>query len=146
MLVPKSRFGSFIYPARSPLMKSKPADSDVTSPPVCDFDAALAALEGDRQLLGRMIEAFLAETSPLVLEMRDSIVHEHSVRLERAAHTLRGAVCNFVASNTYDAASRLQNFAVEKNWVAAGETLMELERELGDLIRALEGFRKGEAL
>jgi two-component system sensor histidine kinase/response regulator len=125
--------------------------SPTRSPPVtlsfvCDLDSALAALEGDRELLARMIGIFLAETPPLLRETRESIEREDEVRLERAAHTLRGAICNFAAPNAFAAASRVQEIARRKNWSVAALAYSELEKEMQELLEVLVGFTKGDAL
>lgn len=113
---------------------------------VCNLDAALAALEGDRELLERMIRIFLVEAPPLMQAACESIDAENAVRLERAAHTLRGAICNFSAPNALEAASYLQEIARQGKWSVAALAYAELEKDMRELREVLVGYTGGGAL
>jgi HPt (histidine-containing phosphotransfer) domain-containing protein len=113
---------------------------------VCDLHAALDALEGDRELLFRMIEAFLDETPTLLEESREAIVRRDAHALERSAHTIRGGLSNFAANGAYAAATRLENTGRDGNWTDAAMVHAQLESEMKDVLEVLAGFDRGGAL
>ncbi|MGZ5092479.1 MAG: Hpt domain-containing protein [Burkholderiales bacterium] len=112
---------------------------------VSDLDAALNALEGDRELLRRIVDLFLLQAPQLLEEVREAISRRDALTLERAAHKLRGSVTNFAAKNTYDAASRLESMGHVGDLTQAAEAQAELERALGELQATLVEFSKDRA-
>jgi HPt (histidine-containing phosphotransfer) domain-containing protein len=113
---------------------------------VCDLGAALRSLEGDRELLLRMIEAFLAETPMLLEDTREAVSRRDSVALERGAHTLKGSVSNFAARRAYEAAAELEEIGRRGNLKDAAAVHSRLQHELDDLVDVLVGYTQGEPL
>jgi HPt (histidine-containing phosphotransfer) domain-containing protein len=107
---------------------------------VCDLEAALSAVEGDRELLAGMIRVFLIESPALLEETREAVAREDALALERSAHTLRGGVSNFAAATAYDAAARLEHIGRAAEWTAAAAAQAQLEREMEKLVDVLVGF------
>jgi HPt (histidine-containing phosphotransfer) domain-containing protein len=107
---------------------------------VCDLEAALKALEGDRELLARMIRIFLMESPALLEETREAVAREDGRALERSAHTLRGGVANFAATSAYAAATRLESIGQAGDWMAAAAAQAQLETEMEKLVDVLVGF------
>jgi HPt (histidine-containing phosphotransfer) domain-containing protein len=112
---------------------------------VSDLDAALDALEGDRELLQRIVDLFLLQAPQLLEEVREAISRQDAFTLERAAHKLRGSVTNFAAKNTYDAALRLESMGHGGDLAQALEAQAQLERALGELQATLVEFGKDRA-
>jgi HPt (histidine-containing phosphotransfer) domain-containing protein len=112
---------------------------------VSDLDAALNALEGDRELLRRIVDLFLLQAPQLLEEVREAISRRDALTLERAAHKLRGSVTNFAAKNAYDAALRLESMGHGGDLTQAAEAQAELETALGELQATLVEFSKDRA-
>ena len=86
-----------------------PSDGDGAKGPqgsgaVFDLDIALAVVDGDRELLRRMVHVFSGQCPKLLGEIRDSVQHGDGVALERAAHKLKASVGSFGARRAYRAA------------------------------------------
>ena len=111
---------------------------------VCDLEAALSALEGDRELLAGMIRVFLMESPALLEETREAVAREDALALERSAHTLRGGVANFAAPTAYDAAARLEQIGRAGEWTGAAAAQAQLEREMERLVDVLIGFGRAD--
>ena len=113
----------------------------VESPPY-DFDTALARLEGDLELLAEVARSFIGEAPDLLSEIRHSISRRDPAALERTAHALKGAVCNFSAGPAFDGALGLEIMGKQGDLVHAEAAFAGLERNvamLGDALEALTG-------
>jgi HPt (histidine-containing phosphotransfer) domain-containing protein len=117
----------------------------VSSSGVCDLDAVLNALEGDRELLSGMIKVFLKESPALLERTRDALAARDAVAVERSAHTIRGALANFAARQACATARRLQESAGQADWESALTAHAELEEQIHDVVRVLTAFGSGEA-
>jgi two-component system, sensor histidine kinase and response regulator len=105
-----------------------------------DFVAALAGLDGDRDLFREIVE-ILAEDSPKQLaEIRDAIGQGDALWLNRAAHTLKGALSNFQARTCAELALKLELSGGSGELAGAGECLDALEKEMASLARSLTRF------
>jgi HPt (histidine-containing phosphotransfer) domain-containing protein len=110
----------------------------------CDLDAALNALEGDRELLLRMIQIFLGESGALRDRTRQAVAARDGAGVERAAHTLRGALANFRAREAGATARRLEESAAQGDWQTAAAAHADLEKQMEEVVRALAAFGPGE--
>ena len=112
-------------------------------PPAAVFDqqAALARVEGDRELLQEVAGLFCEETPELLSAMRESIAHSDSKALEQAAHSLKGTVSSFGAQAAREAACKLEVVGRDGDLARAELAYAELEREIARLIHALAVFR-----
>jgi HPt (histidine-containing phosphotransfer) domain-containing protein len=118
----------------------------VSAPNACDLGAALRSLEGDRDLLLRMIEAFLSETPMLLEDTREAISRRDALALERGAHTLKGSVSNFAARPAYESASELEAIGRGADWTKAAAVHARLQKELDDVVDILVGYTQGAPL
>jgi CheY-like chemotaxis protein len=75
---------------------------------IFDHAESLERTGGNEQLLGEMAALFAAECPKRMQEIRESIAGQDAAGLERAAHTLRGAVSNFSAPAAVAAVSELE--------------------------------------
>ena len=80
-----------------------------------DLNAALNALEGDRELLRRIARLFVVQSPQLLADIREALLRGDPDALERAAHKLRGSVSNFFATKAHDAALRLEQMGRDKD-------------------------------
>ena len=111
--------------------------------PVFDAAAALERVGGDRELLSEIAGLFEGEYPQLLGALREAIARQDTPALERAAHTLKGAVGNFAASAAFAAAQELESIGRQGNTERASELLASLETEVGRLQKALEAIHRG---
>ena len=76
--------------AASPVARETPA----ATPPEArlDWDAALEAVDGDRELLGTVLEGFLGQQPALLAELRDALAAGDLQVVKRVAHTVGGSL------------------------------------------------------
>jgi two-component system, sensor histidine kinase and response regulator len=88
-------------------VSAPPADEPV----VLDRDALARRVAGDAELLLDMVRNFNEERGALVAEVAASIAARDSDQLQRAAHSLKGALRTLAAPAASEAASRLEAIA-----------------------------------
>jgi CheY-like chemotaxis protein len=118
--------------------KGTTAASGVSNDPgsaVFDLDTALDGVEGDRELLRKMVQWFLSHCPKLLGELRDSVLRGDGVALERAAHRLKASVGSFGAQRAYQAAQRLEDLGAAGDVTGSQQAYPELE----EAVRRLQG-------
>jgi CheY-like chemotaxis protein len=109
---------------------------------VFDRNMTLAQVEDDKGLLQELIGLFFDGIPKLLSAIQESITRRDARALERAAHTLKGAVSNFGAKSAGDAALRLEVIGRSGNFTHSKEAYVELEKEVTRLGGALAAFRE----
>jgi CheY-like chemotaxis protein len=102
-----------------------------------DHAALLAGVDGDRDLLRQMVRVFLTDYPHRVAEMKEAVRRGDAVAVERAAHTLKGALGNFAASGTIAAAQGLEAMARRGSLDGVGDVCATLYSELALLAEEL---------
>lgn len=104
-----------------------------------DEAAALAALDGQRELLKELAGMFI-EDAPLVLEDLHKAVDAHDATVaRRAVHTLKGLVATFFAKPTTQLAQQLEDELASGSLTThTADGIEELEDSIQRLIRNLE--------
>ena len=104
-----------------------------------DFSAALARLEGDRDLLAEQMRFFLEDSPILISDICDAIDQGNFQKLQMSAHRLRGLSAGFDAQKLVDAAGELEQRAT-----AGGSNLAKTEevlvQEYDSLCHALQNY------
>lgn len=98
--------------------------------PSLDRPLALSRVGGDLELLREIAVLFLDECPRALLEIHQAVTGEDAVKLENAAHSLKGSVANFGASAAVAAAFRLEQMGRAQQLVEAPEALRALEQAL----------------
>ena len=112
-----------------------PVEDDV--PPSWNPDAALAGLDGDRDILGEIVAA-LIETAPAsIAAIRGAAKAGDAAALADAAHALKGAVSTVAAAPAHGVAARLESLARAGDLAGAIEQCDPLEQEMARLVAAL---------
>jgi len=109
---------------------------------VFDMAMALESLDGDFDLLREIIGISLAQFSKHMQNIQDGISKEDSKLLERAAHALKGAAANLLASGVMQAASQLEEMGRTGSLTGSKEALRSLEEEMEKLQLSLGKFEK----
>jgi CheY-like chemotaxis protein len=105
-----------------------------------DRVALLERVEGDQELLGEMIQLFVADAPQLLDAMRNALQQGDMILLERSAHSMKGAAGNLSAQVTVTAASKLEQSAKKGEAELSKENLTALEGAVERLIPLLENF------
>ena len=105
-----------------------------------DRAAVLDRVGGDESLLREITEIFLTEYPTLLEEIRAAVRAGDSGRLERFAHTLKGSVSNFGATEATRAAYQLEQIGRNQVLEEAPGALRALELHFSALRPALEAM------
>jgi two-component system, sensor histidine kinase and response regulator len=100
---------------------------------VIDWEEALAAVQGDRELLLEILEAFLTEGPQLLADANAAASRDDTAGLERAAHTLKAALRYIGATATSSQAARLEQTAKARDLAASKPLLEAVDRDLQSL-------------
>jgi HPt (histidine-containing phosphotransfer) domain-containing protein len=107
---------------------------------VFDRHAALEHTGGDEELLAQLAAICLEQTEPWLTEARGALASGDAGKLQRLAHTIKGAVSTFGAAEAVAAALRLETLARAADLMAAPTALTDLEQALGRLGPALRSL------
>jgi len=107
-----------------------------------DWQRALDSLDGNRQLLGELIDIFREESPKLRTEIETAIAAGDLTSLRRAAHTLKGALGHLAAGKARQIAEQVEELARGQNLQAARQLWPRLQSELDQLNPALAEFAK----
>jgi CheY-like chemotaxis protein/HPt (histidine-containing phosphotransfer) domain-containing protein len=95
-----------------------------------DVRFLLRRVEGDRGLMKELASVFLEDTPRLLKELTEAVEKHDHPKIERAAHTLKGAVANFGAKRARELALDLETRGREHDLELADCVLAELQKEL----------------
>ena len=108
--------------------------------PTFDRQKALDQIDGDRETLSLLVST-LDRASPAQFQaMSQAIDDADGQKLAAAAHCLKGSLGVFAAESAVALTRRIEQCAREEDFVAAKETLSELEREYAELQAELAIF------
>jgi PAS domain S-box-containing protein len=118
-----------------------------TSQPETLFDAAAfaARVDGDHALIRELVELFLMDCPQRLTCLQQAMQDADWQAVERAAHSLKGAVSNFCAPRALDAALRLESLARTGDASCIAAAYSVLEQELTHLQEALAHFAAVDA-
>jgi HPt (histidine-containing phosphotransfer) domain-containing protein len=108
-----------------------------------DWTMALEQLDGDRELLQELIGVFQQEWPGWRRELGQAVACGDSKGVKRLAHTIKGAVAQFVTGAALTAAEQLEKIGQEGNLQHAATVCATLEQEIERLLPALAGFSNG---
>ena len=104
---------------------------------ILDRAAMLERVGGDHSLMRELTEIFLEEYPRLLVGIRSAVEARDANCIERAAHSLKGAVANFGAAGALQAALAMELVGREGRMSAAPDALRYLEAEFQLLEPAL---------
>lgn len=103
-----------------------------------DEASALAALNGDRQLLCELAQIFVEDTPALLDEVEAAVNEERIDVARRLVHSLRGLSSTFYASPTTEIARRLEEAASQGQVdVLRNGGVQRLKAAFNDLVEQL---------
>jgi two-component system, sensor histidine kinase and response regulator len=103
-----------------------------------DWDAALARVGGDVDLLNDIARVFLDDCPRALAELRDAGARGDCALAERAAHGLKGAASNFGAKRVVEASLHIERMGRAGSLDGFAAALEALENGLASLQEELE--------
>jgi HPt (histidine-containing phosphotransfer) domain-containing protein len=107
-----------------------------------DRQSLLTHLDGDRDLLQKLVSLFLADAPKKLDAMRLAVESNDTESLSKLAHTMKGAVSNFSSEAVTDTALRLETAARQGNLSSARDAYRELEHLIQRVTPELEDLAK----
>ncbi|MBC8356013.1 MAG: response regulator [Planctomycetes bacterium] len=122
--------------------RTPPKSVDVSSlkSSVVDWSKALEIVQDDHELLAEIIHAYLDEVPNMVSQMYDALTKQDASTFQRAAHTLKGSLRYFGASEAFDMAYELECSGRNGDFEAVPELLAKVEAELAKIEPELQSF------
>ena len=117
--------------------QAAPAASDA----VLDPALALERVDGDRELLGEIIDLFLQDIGSLVQDLEQAVGAKDAEAIMRTAHRLKGSVATFAAKPATEAALRLETMGRSGDVSGVDAAFTALQTELTRLQPALQELR-----
>jgi two-component system, sensor histidine kinase and response regulator len=114
------------------------ANSNRSPVPTLNAAELLHRIDGDRALLAELVEILRMEYPGQLRDAQESIARGDAKGLERAGHSLKGALVNLSATSASGFAAELESLGRSGKLTLAGPKLMELENEMHQVIDTLE--------
>ncbi len=105
-----------------------------------DREAALVRVDGDESLLADLARLLLEEGPKMLATIQAAIAEKDAKQLERAAHSLKGAVSTFAAAGASDAALKLERLGRAGELEGAAHALAQMESQMDRLQAALQSL------
>ena len=132
--VSKPMKASDLYGAIDRMVHLDPSEksiSPITQKPDVDLSRAMETVDGDKDLLKELVHQLMEEYPGRLGEIQSTIDQDEPEKLERTAHSFKGAIGNFGAQNAYDLAFELEILGKDQQLVKASEVLVRLKEEMG---------------
>ncbi|HXE80768.1 MAG TPA: response regulator, partial [Vicinamibacterales bacterium] len=117
------------------------ASSGAGPDPVLDPAQALERVDGDRELLGEIIDLFFQDIDALVQDLQRAVSERNAEAIMRTAHRLKGSVATFAAKPATEAALRLETMGRSGDVSGVDAAFSALQAELARLQPALRELR-----
>jgi HPt (histidine-containing phosphotransfer) domain-containing protein len=105
-----------------------------------DRDDFLARIGNDRQLLGLLLDALERNAHTWRDEFEQALTSADFPRIRRLAHTAKGAVANFSATASLEAARELERLATTENLQPIRLAVSVLNEKIEQLIESLRAL------
>lgn len=114
--------------------------------PIFDADEMLERLGGDEEFLDDVLEVFIDECPKMRAVARRAVAERDAREIERAAHTMKGALLNISAEPAAGIALILETQGRDNDIGGTDETLSALEAALDQLEHEVQSFRARAAI
>jgi len=105
--------------------------------PVFDRDGLLERLGGDVELVDEIVQIFLESADELLAAVESAVADGDAHRVERAAHSLKGALLNIAAEPVSERAHRLEQAGRSGELELCSDLLDDLKQEFDLLLQKL---------
>jgi PAS domain S-box-containing protein len=124
---------------------TEPALDEPAGPMQLDWDAALESVDGDRDLLGIVVEACLEECPSFSEQLEEAVKDGDAVRVHRLAHTIKGSVRLFGETSVHQLAKSIEQKGGDRCLDGVEGAFADLKTELNRFLAALAAYQQ-EAL
>ena len=104
---------------------------------VVDLDRALARLQGNRDLLGRMVSQFCDEAQTARVGLHEGLERRDREPLGFAVHRLRGQALSLDAAVLANALGTLEGLVAREQWPECVDSFRDVEYALDQLLDVL---------
>jgi signal transduction histidine kinase/CheY-like chemotaxis protein len=111
---------------------------------VMDRSLALARVDGDEALLADLAKLFCEESPKMMAAVQEAVSARDAERLQRAAHSLKGAVATLAAQRAFDAALRMERLGRAGDLADVDKAYAVLESQIERLRSVLETLGVGK--
>ena len=105
-----------------------------------DWEGALATVDGDRELLGKVVQGFLGQQPSLITELRVALRTPDLSVVQRVAHTIGGSLRLFEGSRVVERAAQLEELCRAGASDRVDDAWGALELELETVVSELQRF------
>jgi two-component system, sensor histidine kinase and response regulator len=119
-----------------------PGASAASHPGVVDLDALVKGFDGNRRLVGEVIDVFLQDAPAMLTRLQSAARARHAGDLVAAAHAIKGAAGLFSLGPAYQSASRLEQTARSSELTAADAACADVEADVSQLMAELRDVRQ----
>ena len=134
--------GDTLCSAKGPALNVEPltASDAATATPLIDWDTALRLMPKDTEFVKSMAEMLLTEGPKLLNQIRDGLAAGNREVVQRGAHTFKGSVSFFAATQVVKAAEHLEHLAKEQRLDECDQSLPRLDELMSGLKDELNDF------
>ena len=105
-----------------------------------DWESALGTVDGDYDLLGAVLQAFLTQYPSLVSELSEGLGRGDAMTVRRAAHTIAGSLRMFDSAEVVEKARSLEDRCQDEVTSEVEEVAGTLTEELDAIVPELQRF------
>jgi len=109
-----------------------------------DWDAALAGVDGDADLLRDVVEAFVEEADEMIGLILQSVASRDHKVLHRAAHTLKGTLMSVGAPGPSQTAGEIEQLAANEFPQESASLVSQLQQQHRSVVAELRVFLDGD--
>ena len=110
-----------------------------------DWDAAVEAVDGDRELLGKVLDGFLGQQPALIAEIREALETGDLPVVKRVAHTVGGSLRLFQGAHVVALANDLEDRCEAGSSDQVAASWSTLEPELAAVVVELREWVRNQA-
>ena len=126
-----------VVPVSAPATRGKAPSAAAAAGGRLDWQAALETVDGDRELLDKMLDGFVGQQPALVAELREALRAGDLPVVGRVAHTIGGSLRSFDGARVVALANDLEDRCREGAVDAAAAAWRALEPELAEVMAEL---------
>lgn len=101
-----------------------------------NWEVGLRHVGGDRELLKELSEIFLADCPKAIVDLKAAIAAGNCEALRRTAHSMKGSIGVFGATDPMELAYRLEQLGCSGDMRGAAELCVELELAVASLVES----------
>lgn len=106
-----------------------------------DMGEVLEILDGDKELLIECFDEFLSDMPQTLAEIQSAIEQKNALRLDEAAHKLKGSLKYMAAAQAADVAYQLEMMGKEQNLELSDDTFKTLRYECKKVKEFMEQYK-----